>query len=702
MSPENANPRAELEARLRFETLLAELSSKFVNLPAGEVDREIMGALRRVCELLDLDLLVFWQPSGEAPDTFCVTHFYYAPQDPASPEHFKEENYPWFKQELMSGRIASFASLEQLPAEAARDRESFRQAGTKSNLSLPLLVGGGSLIGAFCLNALRTERDWPDALVKRLQLVAQIFANALARKRADQERRESEERMALAAEAAEFGVWRWNIAHNQIWGTERWLRLFGFVSGEDISFEKVIQRIHPDNRALVEWEVRHASVNGRNYAGEFRVVLPDGTERWIASRGRVYKDASGKPTRMLGAATDITERKRTEEALRTSERRLEVSADLAGLGCYEVNYFERCSFADERFGAICGVPAGYEKGVQRVEFWLEHIHADDRPRVLEARQKLHEGKVERYDLEYRYLHPVEGQKWLHHVGRVATRDAAGHWIRAFGVVRDITERKRAETELQRLRLQLWHTDRVAQTGAITASLAHELNQPLTAILSNAQAGLRFMDSGKLDLEEMRAILTDNVHDDKRAGAVISGLRNMLRRKETQRERINLADAVDEVLVLVHSELVEQQVELRQRLAPATLVMADKGQLQQVILNLVMNAVQAMQNQPADERRLELMLTQTETGEARLAVCDSGPGIPEEQQGKLFEAFWTTKNQGLGIGLHISRSIIESHGGRLSFANRPDRGATFSITLPLATKAGDSRPHASSAADPGAP
>ena len=690
MSLEATTLSAELEERMRFETLLADLSSKFVNLPAGEVDREIMDAQRRICELLDLDLLMLWQPSGEAPDSFSATHFFSAERGPESSEWLKDEDYPWFKQELVAGRIARFASLEELPVEAARDRESFRQLGTKSNLSLPLLVGGGPLIGAFCLNATRAERDWPDALVKRLQLVAQVFTNALARKHADQELRESEERMALAAEAAEFGVWGWNIARNHIWGSERWLRLFGFASGEDVSFEKVIQRIHPDDCERVEREVRHALENECNYAGEFRALLPDGTERWIASRGRGYLDATGKPARMLGAATDITERKRTGEALHTSEARLAAGADLAGLGCYEVNYVELSSFADERFGAICGVPAGYAKGIQRVEFWLEHIHADDRPRVLEARQKLHEGRIERYDLEYRYLHPVQGQKWLHHVGRVATRDAAGHWIRAFGVVRDITGRKQADEELRRLRLQLWHADRVAQTGAITASLAHELNQPLTAILSNAQAGLRFMDAGNPDLAEIRAILTDIVQDDKRAGAVISGLRNMLRRKETQRERFNLAPTIEAVLVLVHSEVVGQQVELRERLAPDCLVLADKGQVQQVILNLVMNAMQAMQGQPACGRRLELTLTRTDAEEAWVAVRDSGPGVPENQQGKLFEAFWTTKNQGLGIGLHVSRSIIESHGGRLSFTNNPDRGATFSFTLPLATKAGDAQ------------
>jgi PAS domain S-box-containing protein len=288
------------------------------------------------------------------------------------------------------------------------------------------------------------------------------------------------------------------------------------------------------------------------------------------------------------------------------------------------------------------------------------------------------------------LFHVGSGKWLS-FSTDPMRDADGKVIGAVHVGRDINDRKRAEEELQRLRLHLWHTDRVAQTGAITASLAHELNQPLTAILSNAQAGLRFMDAGNPDLAEIRAILTDIVHDNKRAGAVISGLRSMLRRRETERERIDLAETIGEVLVFVHSELVGQQVEVHQRLEPDSLVLADKGQVQQVILNLVMNAVQAMQDQPADRRRLTLTLTRTHTGEALVALRDSGPGIPEEQQGKLFEAFWTTKNQGLGIGLHISRSIIESHGGRLSFTNNPDQGATFSFTLPIAMNAGDSRP-----------
>ena len=152
----------------------------------------------------------------------------------------------------------------------------------------------------------------------------------------------------------------------------------------------------------------------------------------------------------------------------TSEGRLQVVADLAGLGCYEINYAKTSSFADERFGQICGMPSGLQPGTQRLQFWIDHLHPDDRQLVLEERQKMYDGKVERYDVEYRYLHPAQGQKWLHHLAAVATRDITGRVVHVYGTVQDITERKQADEVLQRLRLQLWHADRVAQTGAITA------------------------------------------------------------------------------------------------------------------------------------------------------------------------------------------------------------------------------------------
>lgn len=381
-------------------------------------------------------------------------------------------------------------------------------------------------------------------------LIIGLVTNSLARKRADQVLRENEERMTLAAEAAQFGVWVWSIARNRVWGSERWCGLFGFEPGQHVCFEEVLQRIHPDDRDGVEREVRQAVATRSDYAGEFRALLPDGSQRWIASRGRVTPVANGTPAQMMGAAVDIS------------------------------------------------------------------------------------------------------------------------------------ETKRAATEVQGLRLQLWHTDRVAHTGAITASLAHELNQPLTGILSTAQAGLRFTASGNADCALIREMLSNIVHDTKRAAGVINGLRAMLGRKETRRELIDLAATTQEVLDLVHSELISRQVQASQNLEPDLTVVADKGQIQQVLLNLVMNALEAMQDQPAEQRHLKLALARTETGEALFSLRDSGPGVPEGGQEKLFEAFWTTKKQGMGIGLAVSRSIIESHGGRLWFANNPDRGATFYFSLPV--------------------
>ncbi len=239
-----------------------------------------------------------------------------------------------------------------------------------------------------------------------------------------------------------------------------------------------------------------------------------------------------------------------------------------------------------------------------------------------------------------------------------------------------------EDERMHLRQLVWHADRVAQAVTITASLAHELCRPLTAILSNAQAGMRLMAAANPDLEEIREIFSDIVADGKRAGSVVGGLRNLLRNKETVREKIDLAETIRQTLALLHGEMHQKQVQLSLELEPDSPVLADAPQIQQVILNLVMNALEAMQTQPIAQRRLELSLQRKSNGEAVVAVRDAGAGIPENYLEKVFEPFWTSKQDGLGIGLAISRSIIESHQGRLWFSNNPDRGATFYFALPL--------------------
>ena len=193
--------RAEAEA-----TLIADISSKFVNLPPDKVDGEITDSQRRVCEVLGLDFATLWQCSDESAGSFKLTHFYSAQTGPQAPERMNQDQYPWAREQVLAGRIIKISSPEELPPEAASDRETLRQFGIKSNLALPLSVGGGASVGMLGLGTTETEREWPDALVERLQAVARVFANALARKRTDQARRESEEVSRVTFEQAAVGI----------------------------------------------------------------------------------------------------------------------------------------------------------------------------------------------------------------------------------------------------------------------------------------------------------------------------------------------------------------------------------------------------------------------------------------------------------------------------------------------------------------
>jgi PAS domain S-box-containing protein len=250
-----------------------------------------------------------------------------------------------------------------------------------------------------------------------------------------------------------------------------------------------------------------------------------------------------------------------------------------------------------------------------------------------------------------------------------------------GVSTDITERRRAESELQQHRHTLAHVARVFILGELSTSLAHELNQPLTAILSNAQAGLRFLDQGNPDLQEIREILQDIARDDKRASAVISGMRALARRQETQRERIDLAEVLEQVQELLNSELVARRVRIETDLAEGCTVLADRAQIQQVVLNLIMNGIEAMEDQSPDQHRLQLSVSRAAGSEVQVAVRDSGKGIPVNGLAKVFDAFWTTKSKGIGLGLGICRSIVESHGGKIWVERNVGQGVTFYFKLP---------------------
>jgi len=322
--------REEFEARLQFETLIADLSLKFINLPAMEVDAEIKDAQRRVCQCLGVDLCGLWQWSAESPGFLALTHLYRSEKGPPTPEPMDAlEYFPWCLDQLLAGKVIAVSSVQGMPPEAARDKVVFSHFGIQSTLVIPLSAGGGPLIGALGFNATKEERVWPEALVKRLRIIAEIFANAITRKRSDQVLYESKERLSLATVAAGLGVWIWDVSRDEIWATENWRRMFGFTPEASIQYGAVMQRIHPQDREAVARVVRQAIAERADIVTEYRVVLPDGIERWIAARGRARLGSTGTPTKVLGVSVDITDRKRAERALEERVRFERLLSDLS-------------------------------------------------------------------------------------------------------------------------------------------------------------------------------------------------------------------------------------------------------------------------------------------------------------------------------------------------------------------------------------
>ena len=250
-------------------------------------------------------------------------------------------------------------------------------------------------------------------------------------------------------------------------------------------------------------------------------------------------------------------------------------------------------------------------------------------------------------------------------------------------IRDITDRKRAELDSAAQRRELAHLNRVLILGELSGALAHELSQPLAAILTNAQAARRFLEHTPVDLPEVCATLDDVIRNDQRAGAVIDRLRALLKKGDNLLQPLNLNDVTREVLDLTHSDLLARRMSVTTRLAPdIPSVLGDRVQLQQVILNLVLNACDAMTETDPVERRLTLT-TAADNEFVQVSVSDRGIGIPHDQLGAVFEPFVTFREQGLGLGLAISRSIVLAHRGRIVAENNADRGATFRCFLPVA-------------------
>ena len=363
---------------------------------------------------------------------------------------------------------------------------------------------------------------------------------------------EIEERMRLAVEGAEFGIWIRDLVRNEIWATDKWRELFGFPRKERLELDKILDRVHSEDRVVFRSVLEKAAEGDGNYEAEYRLLLPSGEMRWIGSNGRVEFDGAGKP------------------------------------------------------------------------------------------------------------------------------------ILVRGISHDITERKEAEQETQNLRRDITHVGRVSIMGQLASALAHEINQPLGAILRNAEAAELYLENASPDLEEIRAILADIRKEDQRAGSVIDRMRALLKRQNLDKRPVDVGDLVGEVVALVRSEAAARHVKLEVALEdhlPA--VCCDAVHLQQVLLNLIVNGIDAIGDANVGDQRVRVTASLHGAQAVEITVSDSGHGIPADKLTQIFDPFFTTKPKGMGMGLPISRTIIEAHHGRLWAENRPEGGAWFRFTLPIA-------------------
>jgi signal transduction histidine kinase len=593
-----------LDERLRFESLLSELSARLIHVSLNDLDDEISRGLRRVGAFLKVDranlheyvvegalVRISWAVEGVEPLSRVM----------------EPDQFPWTRAQLRGGQVVRFSRLDELPEEAAVDRQSYQISGTQSDLSLPMGTGD-SLLGVLSFDSVRTERVWPDELLPRLQLLSEVFAGALERRRTE---------LAL---------------------------------NERLRFETLLSELSAAFSGLPGFEIDHEVTRGLRRIVDFLKV-----DR--ASLVKFSDDGQAALTTHSWSADGVAH---APSAIALDKVPWTAARLRSGVAV--------------RFSTLDELPAE-EAAIDRRTY-----------RAL--------GIKSRIEIPLMIGATVVGALALSTLAAERTwRDELMQRLRLFGeMFANNLARKQSELEAQGLRNDLAHAGRVATIGELTASLAHELNQPLTAILSNAQAGQRVLETAPVDLAEVGEILKDIVEDDKRAAEVIQRLRGLLTKTDPQMKPLDLNEALADVARLVSGDAIVRGVSIRLELAvDLPHVLGDRVQLQQVALNLVLNGMDAMREPGNRERILVLRTARTDAKTVRVDVQDSGVGINEADMTKIFRTFYTTKSDGMGLGLAITRSIVDAHGGRLEAHNNPDGGAIFSFTLPAEDDGGHDQP-----------
>jgi len=497
------------------------------------------------------------------------------------------------------------------------------------------------------------------------------------------ELRRNEAYLAEAQKLSKTGSFGWNVFGGEIYWSEETFRILEYGPETRPGLQLVLQRTHPEDRVRIQRLIDRASQNANDFDIEHRLLMPDESVKHVRVVGHLLETGQPGKTELVGAITDITERKRAEVALRRSEAYLEDAQRLSHTGSWAR---VSATGAMRYWSTECYSVLGFEPhgGPPPFETFLQHVHPDDRAKVRETAENAGRAKVD-YELDYRIVHPDGNIRDIHTIAHPVLTPS-GDVVEFVGTVMDVTERRQAEKERERLRqvqADLAHINRATTMGELTASLAHEINQPITAAATDARTCLRWLAREQPDLGEARESAERMVNAVTRAADIISRLRQLFKKGAPQTSLVNVSEVIQEMVVLLRSEASRHSVLILTELSEdLPRVVADRVQLQQVLMNLMLNGIEAMQDTKSGGQ-LTIRSLRGEGGQSLISVSDTGKGLPPDQADQIFNAFFSTKAQGTGMGLSISRSIIESHGGRLWATPNSGRGATFNFTLPSA-------------------
>ncbi len=473
---------------------------------------------------------------------------------------------------------------------------------------------------------------------------------------------------------------------------QRWLDYTG-MSLDEARGEELASAIHPQDKSDFVEKWRAALAQGESFEAEARMRRADGCYRWFLIRAVPLREANGGINRWYGTNVDIedlkraqdeiTERKHSEQRLLESEARFQVMADTAPVLIWMTGTDGLCNYFNKPWLEFTGRSMEQEVGTG----WTEGVHPDDVQGCFDGfLPAFHARKP--FRMEYR-LRRADGEyRWVIESG-IPRYTGDGEFAGYIGSNIDITDLKRAEQERERLRQvqsELAHINRVTTMGELAGSIAHEIKQPISAAHTNAQTCLRWLGRYQPDIEGAREAVSRIIQDVTRASEIISRIRALFKKGEPEREWVDVNEVIREMVSLMRSEAGRRAISIHTELtSELPNVRADKVQLQQVFMNLMLNGIDAI-NEGNVAGDLTIKSQRNPDGQVLISVSDTGIGLPPERADKVFDAFFTTKPQGTGMGLSISRSIIESHGGRLWATGNSERGATFQFTVPATVAA----------------